>query len=290
MKKITVIIPVYNRLEHLRASFLCLLNQNVKPYELIISDDGSSEKVIDFLEDLIPKADFKIKVIYQQDIGFRKTRALNNAVRNAEGEILVFCDQDLIFPKDHLENIEKTLKKREFVNYRPQNTDENEKNNILELLNQGFTYEKILKKLELGDKIHEKNHLRKDRNRRWLYNLRLNKRGVKLVGMSYALYKEDYIEVNGYNEEYQGWGYEDDDFGNRLYSWGIKGREIKDNELSFHLWHHFDPTKKESSNEELYRKEKIKALKNKRYRCEYGYDNIMDKDEVTIEIIKGDIS
>ncbi|MBM6823205.1 glycosyltransferase [Fusobacterium mortiferum] len=48
-KKISVIVPVYNRLEHLRALCQCLIKQEEKPYELIISDDGSSEKIIDFI-------------------------------------------------------------------------------------------------------------------------------------------------------------------------------------------------------------------------------------------------
>ena len=39
--KISVIVPVYNRLEHLRALFLCLLRQKKQPDELIITDDGS---------------------------------------------------------------------------------------------------------------------------------------------------------------------------------------------------------------------------------------------------------
>ena len=84
-----------------------MIKQEEQPYELIISDDGSSEKITDFIGDLLPKMKFKVKHIYQQDLGFRKTRALNNGVREAEGDILVFCDQDLIFPETHIKNIKK---------------------------------------------------------------------------------------------------------------------------------------------------------------------------------------
>ena len=44
--KVSVIVPVYNRLEHFRALFLCLLRQKKQPDELIITDDGSSQKVL----------------------------------------------------------------------------------------------------------------------------------------------------------------------------------------------------------------------------------------------------
>ncbi|MGL5000054.1 MAG: galactosyltransferase-related protein, partial [Cetobacterium sp.] len=199
---------------------------------------------------------------------------------------LVFCDQDLVFPKDHLENILENLKENEFLNYRPQNTQEEEKNQILKLLDEGIDYEHILFEFKLGDKQAEVKHLKKDRTRRWLYTLRLNKRGVKLVGMSYALTKENYIKINGYNEEFQGWGFEDDDFGNRLYALGIKGREIKDENVSLHLWHDFDPSKTKSSNEEMYRSEKKLALNNKKYRCNFGYENSLDKDRIKITEVK----
>ena len=42
--------------------------------------------------------------------------------------------------------------------------------------------------------------------------------------MSYALMKNSYIKVNGYDENYVGWGQEDDDFGNRLTVAGIMVR------------------------------------------------------------------
>ena len=91
--------------------FLCLLKQKKQPDELIITDDGSSQKVLDFIGDLIPKAQFKVKHIYQEDKGFRKTRALNNGVRNSIGDLLIFCDQDLIFGEEYIETIAKNIKK-----------------------------------------------------------------------------------------------------------------------------------------------------------------------------------
>ena len=286
MKKISMIITVYNRLEFLRTGLICLLNQTVKPYELIISDDGSSESVMEAIGDLIDRADFKIKHISHKDLGFRKSRTLNNAIRNAEGEILVFCDQDIIFPKDHLETIVKNLKENEFLNYMPITITETEKEIFVKKLNETYDYNDILKYIKKNFKENEVEQLKKARTRRWLNNLKLNKRGVKLVGMSHALYKKNFIKVNGYNEKYVGWGYEDSDFSNRLYSLGMKGREIKDENISLHLWHPEDTSKKGSQNKELYGIERKKALRYRNFTCEYGYNNSLDKDEVVINILK----
>ena len=285
-KKISVIVPVYNRLEHLRALCQCLIKQEEKPYELIISDDGSSEKIIDFISDLLPKINFKIKHIYQEDLGFRKTRALNNAVREAEGEILVFCDQDLIFPENYIKNIIKELKEKSFLMSRPVSVNEREKNIILEKLNNGEEYSKILNFIPNEYKLSVEKTLKKDRLRRILNIFKLNKRGIRLVGMSYVMYKKDYIAVNGYDEKYMGWGYEDDDFGNRLYVYGVKGREYTKNPIQLHLYHPFDPTKKQSANEEYYYMRKKEIFKSKNFLCQYGYNNQLMKDKVEVIIIK----
>jgi len=230
--KISVIVPVYNRLEHLRALFLCLLRQKKQADELIITDDGSSQKVLDFIGDLIPKAQFKVKHIYQEDKGFRKTRALNNAVRNSTGDLLIFCDQDLIFGEEYIETIVNNIKSNIF-----------------------------------------------------LMTFKLAKRGIKLVGMSYALMREAYLKVNGYDENYIGWGQEDDDFGNRLTVAGINGRELITKNIQLHLWHYSDPTKVHSSNEEYYYKRKKEIFSKKDFFCKKGYEDSKIRDDVTIKTL-----
>lgn len=284
--KVSVIVPVYNRLEHLRALFICLLNQKVQPYELIITDDGSSEKVLDYIDDLIESAKFKIKHIYQEDKGFRKTRALNNAVRESEGDYLIFCDQDLIFPNDYIEKILKNAKKNEYLMGRAHNTEIDEKNIILKKLNETKDYsliEEVIPKSYSEDMLHQ---YKLDKKRRILQRLFLNKRGIRLAGMSYGLFKDDYLKVNGYDEKYQGWGYEDDDFGNRLCVSGVKSRELKTDMIQLHLYHPFDPSKKKSLNEEYYYKRKKEIFKNNDYFCKYGIKNSIDKDKVNKYILK----
>ena len=280
--KISVIVPIYNRLEHFRALFICLLRQNRQIDELIITDDGSSQQILDYIADLIPKAFFKIKHIYQEDKGFRKTRALNNGVINSEGEFLVFCDQDLIFGEEYIEYMEKNIKKGCFLLCRPISVNEEEKDIILKKIELSNKYEDLLKPLP-KDYLESVNRtLRTDRKRRILNILKLSKRGIKLVGMSYAVMKSDYLKVNGYDENYNGWGEEDDDFGNRLYVAGIKGKELKTPNMQIHLWHYSDPTKKHSMNEEYYYKRKKEIFSNKDYFCKNGCSEARDDIKITI--------
>ena len=280
--KISVIVPIYNRLEHFRALFICLLRQNRQIDELIITDDGSSQQILDYIADLIPKASFKIKHIYQEDKGFRKTRALNNGVINSEGELLVFCDQDLIFGEEYIEYMEKNIKKGCFLLCRPISRNEEEKDIILKKIELSNKYEELLKPLPTYYLESVNKTLKTDRKRRILNILKLSKRGIKLVGMSYAVMKSDYLKVNGYDENYNGWGEEDDDFGNRLYVAGIKGKELKTPNMQIHLWHYSDPTKKHSMNEEYYYKRKKEIFSNKNYFCKNGCSEARDDIKITM--------
>ena len=280
--KISVIVPIYNRLEHFRALFICLLRQNRQIDELIITDDGSSQQILDYIADLIPKASFKIKHIYQEDKGFRKTRALNNGVINSEGELLVFCDQDLIFGEEYIEYMEKNIKKGCFLLCRPISVNEEEKDIILKKIELSNKYEELLKALPKDYLESVNKTLKTDRKRRILNILKLSKRGIKLVGMSYAVMKSDYLKVNGYDENYNGWGEEDDDFGNRLYVAGVKGKELKTPNMQIHLWHYSDPTKKHSMNEEYYYKRKREIFSNKNYFCKNGCSEARDDIKITI--------
>ena len=281
--KISVIVPVYNRLEHLRALFLCLLRQRKQADELIITDDGSSQKVLDFIGDLIPKAKFKVKHIYQEDKGFRKTRALNNAVRNSLGDLLIFCDQDLIFGEEYVETIASNIKENIFLMGRAHTLKKEEKDFALENIEKINSYEEIVKNLPDSYIPTIKKMLNEDKKRRLLKTFKLAKRGIKLVGMSYALMKNAYIKVNGYDENYIGWGQEDDDFGNRLTVAGINGKELVTKNIQLHLWHYSDPTKVHSSNEEYYYKRKEEIFSKKDFYCKKGYEDSKNRDDITVK-------
>ena len=281
--KISVIVPVYNRLEHLRALFLCLLRQKKQADELIITDDGSSQKVLDFIGDLIPKSEFKVKHIYQEDKGFRKTRALNNAVRNSSGDLLIFCDQDLIFGEEYVETIAGNIKENIFLMGRAHTLKREEKDFVLENIEKINSYEEIVKNLPDSYIPTIKKMLNEDKRRRLLKTFKLAKRGIKLVGMSYALMKNAYIKVNGYDENYIGWGQEDDDFGNRLTVAGINGKELVTKNIQLHLWHYSDPTKVHSSNEEYYYKRKEEIFSKKDFYCKKGYEDSKNRDDITVK-------
>ena len=52
-----------------------------------------------------------------------------------------------------------------------------------------------------------------------------------------AFYKQDCININGFNNDFEGWGREDTEFIARLLNSGINRKNVRFNAIQFHLWH-----------------------------------------------------
>lgn len=285
-EKISVIVTVYNRLEYVRNVVLSLMNQTMQIDELILADDGSKDNVRNVIEDLIDKCQFSIKHVWQEDIGFRLARSRNNGAREAEGDFLIFLDQDVILPDDFVEKVYKKRKEKRVVFSRGYQTIEEEKYKILEIINNEYNYKKIYKVIYNKENDEEfKKIVFKDKIYRILHLLKLRSRGSKMVGLMFALYKKDYIAINGFDDKYKGWGQEDDDFGNRFFKYGGEVYPLSLKGYVLHLYHPFNKTKEDSPNLKYYRERKREISKSN-YKCENGFFNSIDKDKEIIKKIK----
>lgn len=288
MKKISVIVTVYNRLEYVRNVVLSLINQTMQIDELILADDGSRDDVKLVIEDLFDKCQFSIKHVWQEDIGFRLARSRNNGAREAEGEFLIFLDQDVILPNDFVEKVYEKRKEKRIVFCRGYQTSEEEKNKIFQFLNEKIYDYKEIYNLAYNQTMAEelKKIVFKDKLYRILYWFKLRSRGAKMVGLMFALYKNDYIAINGFDDKYKGWGQEDDDFGNRFYKYGGEVYPLKlKEEYVFHLYHPFAKSKSESLNIKYYHKRK-KEISKENYKCINGFFNSIDEDKYKVKYLK----
>ena len=60
--------------------------------------------------------------------------------------------------------------------------------------------------------------------------------GIKTCNMSF--FRKDCDNVNGFNDDFEGWGREDTEFAVRLLNIGIKRKNIRFSAIQFHLWHY----------------------------------------------------
>lgn len=102
MYSASLVISFYNKIEWLEFIITALERQTYKDFEIIIADDGSNEKIVSGLNNLVSKSSFNIKHIWHEDLGFRKNKILNKAVDSSDSDFLIFIDGDCIPHKDFI--------------------------------------------------------------------------------------------------------------------------------------------------------------------------------------------
>lgn len=110
---ISVVIPTYNRLPILQKCLVALEKQEltdskIKGYEVILVDDGSSDRTVIWLAENQANLPH-VKVIEQNHQGAAAAR--NLGVANAVGDIIVFIDSDLVVTATFLQSHADTLVK-----------------------------------------------------------------------------------------------------------------------------------------------------------------------------------
>lgn len=108
VKKISVIIPTFNKVERLKIIIDGLERQTLDKslYEIIFVNDGSIDGTKEFLDTYEWK--FNVHVIHQVNKGQATARNVGLAV--ASGEIILFMDDDLMTPSNFLEEHVKAHK------------------------------------------------------------------------------------------------------------------------------------------------------------------------------------
>lgn len=59
----------------------------------------------------------------------------------------------------------------------------------------------------------------------------------KFRGCNVSFWRNDFIAINGYNEDFEGWGREDSDLAIRLGNYGIKAKRLRYAGIVYHLYH-----------------------------------------------------
>ncbi|ACK72941.1 glycosyl transferase family 2 [Gloeothece citriformis PCC 7424] len=98
MKKVSVIIPVYNVEKYIAATIQSVLSQTYPNFELLIIDDSSPDNSIKICQQF---TDSRIKIIHQNNRGLAGAR--NAGIRNAQGEYIAFLDGDDLWLPEKLE-------------------------------------------------------------------------------------------------------------------------------------------------------------------------------------------
>lgn len=102
--KISAIIPAYNNRDHLRNFLKSLKDQTLKPDEVIVIDDGSTDGTKEMITEEFPSVGL---IVHPRNKG--ACAALNTGIKNAKNGYVVMLDQDLVLPETWMEEIAREI-------------------------------------------------------------------------------------------------------------------------------------------------------------------------------------
>ena len=111
MKKVTVVIPVYNSEKYIARCIDSVINQTYQDFEIQIINDGSKDKSQEIIDSYTKKYPDKIISIEQENKGVAKTR--NEAIKKSKSKYIMFLDNDDYLDKDYIEKYVNEIEKEE---------------------------------------------------------------------------------------------------------------------------------------------------------------------------------
>ena len=104
---VSIIVPVYNTEEYLADCIISIVNQTFKEWELILVNDGSTDRSEEICKKFAYQ-DKRIRYVYQNNKGAGQARQAG--VEMAVGTYIMFCDSDDVFELDFIEKIYNEIK------------------------------------------------------------------------------------------------------------------------------------------------------------------------------------
>jgi glycosyltransferase involved in cell wall biosynthesis len=228
--------------------------QTQPPFEVLIADCGSDEQTTKVIEQWTPRLGSRVERFWESNERFQKAAVLNRVVRAAKGDYLIFTEGDCLphrrFVADHLRHAEPGV----FVQGRRAGI-----------------------KGRYVRRVSPKNfHPLRLFLSRQLYGVRRGLRrpwpavrrgpGNRLKSCNFAVWREDFFRVNGYDESFVGWGHEDAELAVRLCNAGLSCKTVTGQAIVYHLDHARVARYQTSVNERILQRTKLE----KRTRCERG--------------------
>ena len=227
------------------------------PEEIVIADDGSSEETKDVIEGYRKKSPVPLRHVWHEDKGFRKSAILNKAIAQTDKDYIIQIDGDCIlhpaFVKDHLAAAEKgVFLYGSRVNIKEDFVSElfNEKIFSFSFFAKGIRNRTRNLHLPLLGKLYKSE----------------SEFSRKFRGCNTSYFRNDFIEVNGYNEAFEGWGREDSDLALRFLNLGLQMKRLRYRGILYHIHHPIKSKAHLAENDAL---EKL-TIKEKKIRSDKG--------------------
>lgn len=275
--KISFIVLTYNRTDALLAVLESLASQCGEDHEVLVSDDGSNDAQVTQLYAHCPRFKCPVRHIWHRDTGFTAAAARNLGGYYAQGKYLVFLDGDCVPNKTFVRAQEKLAQSGHFVN------------GSRVLVGEQLTRRVVSHQISLPEQSAAFwwiARLSGDSNKLlhmlyWPWSLFRVKQGFRWHGIrscNLAVWRADFVAINGFDETFEGWGHEDADLVLRLSNLGIRRKNGFLATEVYHLWHRESPRDHESVN----RQKVLQRMTTRVIRAEKGLSELGRDDSVKV--------
>ena len=232
--RVSVILSIFDQPNAFTFALLGYGRQSIRDFELVIADDGSDLETRAIVDSFRKASDFPVKHVRQENKGYRRAKIANEAVRASEGAILLLSDGDCIPNRDFVavhaaHGGPGTFCTGGYVRLGPEYCRTMTRENVA-----AGGYEEQM----TGDDA------RRFRRQHWKNRFKLffgSLKAPKVYGCNISVGRDAYFGVNGYDENFDGFGKEDSDLRNRLRRYGAKPVSLWGKAWVYHVDDAIDP-------------------------------------------------
>ncbi len=246
---ISVIVTTYDREDALEAVLRALAAQSDRNFEIVIADDGSGPQTARLVESWKSRLSMPLKHVRHEHRGFRGGEIRNRGIRASEGALCIVLDGDCVARPDFVAAHRRLAEPGWFVIGNRILLSRDVTATVLAegVAPQTWNFGALVRQRLRGgiNRLMPAVHLplgplRKLQQKSW--------RGAQTC--NFAVARSDLDRVDGFDNSFVGWGYEDSDLAIRLMRAGVRRKDGRFATGVFHLWHPWNDRAQVSANRE----------------------------------------
>jgi glycosyltransferase involved in cell wall biosynthesis len=234
---ISVLVNTFNRSGHLRNCLTSYLGQTASDLEVVVADDGSTDDTEAVIGAFAREAPFPVRHVWHAHEGHRRAAILNKGVVACDAPYILFTDCDAVASRTLVERHLQYRRKGRMLcgGYVRLTQAETEQ------IDPAFVLAGNVERIPLGPERAKR--LRWEHYKNHFYCLIRRFGRPHNMGLNYSAKKEDLLAVNGYDEDFRGWGNADGNVRRRLRMIGVQPWALWAKAIVYHQWHPTDTTK-----------------------------------------------
>ena len=226
---ISVVICSYNRRAMMELTLTGYDRQSYRNFEVIVCDDGSSDGTKELVDRMKAEVSYPLFLFTWEHRGFRKAGVVNAGFVMARNPFVVCTDEDCVPHRDFLLGHARRARRGAFSLAKAIKVEEQQ---MQAATTEGIRAGEMDRLLTAWQRLrlfywHFKYHQ---------LILRRTPYRPKMNGANFGVWRDSLWAVNGYDNTFVGWGYEDNDLRRRLSESGLKIQVAVREAVTFHLW------------------------------------------------------